>query len=75
MYGFLGYEGAIKLKGLEIKADTDFPSLQSVPEEDPVSCSDNMLTAVGRSENTNMKFNEAHDEMLDEEHLRYRLKL
>jgi hypothetical protein len=67
VYGFLGHAGDIKLKGLELKADTDFATIAfSSLTDDPMSCSDNMLlTAVGRSENTNMKFNDTHDEMLD----------
>jgi len=66
-YGFLGHAGPIKLKGLEIKADTDFATIAvSSLTDHPIGRSDNMLlTAVGRSENTDMKFNEPHDEMLD----------
>ena len=50
-----------------MNVDTDFATIAiSSLTDDPVSCSDNMLlTAVGRSENTNMKFNDTHDEMQD----------
>ena len=67
VYGFIGEAGEISLDGLYIKADTEFASIAlSSLTDAPISCSDNiLLTAIGRSENTDMKFSVAHDEMTD----------
>jgi hypothetical protein len=67
VYGFVGDAGTLSLKNLKVKSETDFATiaLSSLTEE-PLSNSDNiLLTAVGRSENTDMKFNEEHNEMLN----------
>lgn len=66
-YGFVGEAGTISLKGLKLKVKTDFATVAiSSLTDSPITCSDNMLlTAVGRSENTDMKFNEDHTELLD----------
>ncbi|MGE5557990.1 MAG: hypothetical protein ACM3WV_05185 [Bacillota bacterium] len=66
-YGFLGQAGKITLDSMEIDAKTDFAivALSSLTDA-PISQSENMfLLTIGRSKNTNMRFNEAHTEMLD----------
>jgi hypothetical protein len=67
VYGSLAKQGKISLKNLTITAVTDFAviALSSLTEK-PIAETDNiLLTAVGRSENTDMKFNAEHTEMLD----------
>ncbi len=67
VYGFVGEAGKLSLKGLELEAKTDFATVAiSSLTDEPITDSDNMLlTAVGRSENTDMRFNEDHTELLD----------
>jgi hypothetical protein len=67
VYGFLNKEGVISFDSMDIDVKTDFATLAvSSLTDKPIRSSDNMLlTAVGRSENTGMKFNEEHNEMLD----------
>lgn len=67
IYGFVGSMPKIELEGLSFKVKTDFATIAlSSLTNDPLHLSDNiLLTAVGRSENTNMKFNEERNIMLD----------
>lgn len=57
----------IEMEGLSFKVKTDFVTIVlSSLTNDPLHLSENiLLTAVGRSENTNMKFNEERNIMLD----------
>jgi len=66
-YGFLGEVGIIELNGMKLTVGTQFATIAvSTLTDQPISKSDNLLlTTVGRSENTGMKFNESHTEMLD----------
>ncbi len=67
IYGFLGEIGEITIKGLKVHAQTDFATIAlSSLTEKPIVETDNMLlTMIGRSENTEMKFNADHTELLD----------
>ncbi|NMA96384.1 MAG: hypothetical protein GX974_10125 [Clostridiales bacterium] len=67
IYGFIGNVEEINLEGLKFTSKTDFATIAlSSLTDDPINSSDNiLLTAVGRAENTDMKFNETKDEMLD----------
>lgn len=66
-YGFLGENGRIMLQGMELEVNNDFAVMAvSSLTSQPIEKSDNMLlTTIGRSMNTDMKFNETHTEMLD----------
>lgn len=70
VYGFIGNEGEVKLADATIHAATDFATIAiSSLTDDPISNSTNMLlTAVGRAENTNCKYNEDHTQVLDTGH-------
>lgn len=70
VYGFIGNEGEIKLADATIHAATDFATIAiSSLTDEPISNSTNMLlTAVGRAENTNCKYNEDHTQVLDTGH-------
>ncbi len=66
-YGFLGEAGEIKLAGLTIKVDTRFAviALSSLSDE-PIEHSDNLLlTAVGRTDNTDATYNAEHTQRLE----------
>lgn len=66
-YGCLKENGPIALDGLTIKCASDFAviAVSSISDK-RIEESDNiLLTAVGRSENTDMKFNEDHTGLLD----------
>ena len=66
-YGCLKDNGSIKMDGLTIKCDSDFAviAISSISDK-KIEESDNiLLTAVGRSENTGMEFNEDHTKLLD----------
>ncbi len=57
-YGFLGKNGAVAVKGMTVKAETDFGvvALSSLTDE-PISKSTNMLlSTIGRAKNTNSRF-------------------
>jgi hypothetical protein len=66
VYGFCGDAGKIKLKNMNVLCETDFATIAvSSLTDDNINRSDNMLlTTVGRSENTGMKFNGDHTELL-----------
>lgn len=70
VYGFIGNEGEIKLTDAIVHAKTDFATIAiSSLTDEPISNSTNMLlTAVGRAENTNCKYNEDHTQVLDTGH-------
>jgi hypothetical protein len=61
-YGFLGDAGPIKLKGLELEVKTDFATVAlSSLTDDPIDQSDTlMLTAIGRSDNTDARYDADH---------------
>jgi hypothetical protein len=64
VYGFLGKNGEIALKGMTVTATTDFCVLAVSSLTDAgIRCSDNLLlTAVGRAKNTDAQFD--GDQML-----------
>ena len=67
VYGFLGAAGTVAVKGMKVAAANDFAvvALSSLTDM-PVGESDNLLlTTVGRAENTDMKMNDQHSEVLD----------
>lgn len=66
-YGFFGDAEEVKLNGMTVNVKNPFAvvALSSLTDM-PIKNSDNMLlTTVGHSENTDMKFNEDHTVMLD----------
>jgi len=67
LYGFWGKEGELKLKNLIIDVKTDFATIAiSSLTDEPVNQSTNMLlTAVGRADNSNSKYNENHTKQLE----------
>lgn len=70
VYGFVGSEGDIALTNLKINVKTDFATVAiSSLTDEPIKSSNNMLlTAVGRTENSGAKYNEAHDQQLETGH-------
>ena len=63
-YGFLGGAGEVALHGLKLKVKTPFAvvALSSL-DDGPIEQSANiLLTAVGRADNSNARYNEAHTE-------------
>jgi hypothetical protein len=70
VYGFVGKEGAIQLNNATVVVKTDFATVAiSSLDNDPITSSGNMLlTAVGRAENTEMKYNEERNQVLDVGH-------
>ena len=64
-FGFLGKNGTVKMKGMEVKCNTDFAVIAvSSLTDDAIDKSDNLLlTAVGRAKNTDAKF--VKDTMID----------
>ncbi len=67
IYGFVGEEEQIKLRDVNFRVKTDFATVAiSSLSDSPISTSDNMLlTAVGRAENSNSKYNADHTQVLD----------
>ncbi len=61
-YGMLGEVGSVQLKGLRLEVKTPFAVIAvSSLTDDPIAQSDNLLvTAVGRADNTDAKYNEEH---------------
>jgi hypothetical protein len=61
-YGFLGALGAVAMKGLTVKVDTDFAviALSSLCDEDTAHSNNLLLTAVGRADNTGAEYNSDH---------------
>ena len=70
VYGFVGKEGDLELTDMKVNVKTDFATIAiSSLTDAPIKDSDNMLlTAVGRAENTNMKYNEERTQVLDVGH-------
>jgi hypothetical protein len=69
-YGFLGKAGVIKLKGLQLKVTTDFATIAlSSLTDDAIGESDSMLlSAVGRCDNSGVKFDKTGRHQLDYGH-------
>ena len=67
VYGLLGKEGNIELTNLKINVKTDFATVAlSTLTTEPLKSSTNLLlTAVGRADNTNSKYNEDHTKQLE----------
>ncbi|MGI6574091.1 MAG: hypothetical protein ACOX19_12030 [Fermentimonas sp.] len=70
VYGFVGKEGEILLNDVKVEVKTDFATVAiSSLTDEPIKSSGNMLlTAVGRAENTNSKYNEDRTVLLDPGH-------
>ena len=70
VYGFVGKEGEILLNDLKVEVKTDFATVAiSSLTDEPIKSSGNMLlTAVGRAENTDSKYNEDRTVQLDPGH-------
>ncbi len=70
VYGFVGKEGEIPLNDVQFEVKTDFATVAiSSLTDEPIKSSGNMLlTAVGRAENTNSKYNEDRTVQLDPGH-------
>jgi hypothetical protein len=70
-YGFLAAAGPIILKGLELEVKNDFATIAlSSLTDDPIEQSDSLLlTAVGRCDNTDAKYDADHRLQLDFGHL------
>jgi hypothetical protein len=67
IYGFVGEEDNIELNDVIFEVKTDFATVAiSSLNDSPINSSGNMLlTAVGRAENTNSKYNSEHTRVLD----------
>ncbi|MCE5345345.1 MAG: hypothetical protein LLG13_03505 [Bacteroidales bacterium] len=67
IYGLVGKEGEMTLTNLKINVKTDFATVAlSTLTNEPIKSSTNMLlTAVGRADNTNSKYNADHTKQLD----------
>lgn len=70
VYGFVGKERKISLTDLKITSKTDFATIAiSSLTDEPIKKSTNMLlTAVGRADNTNSRYNKDHTRQLDPGH-------
>jgi hypothetical protein len=70
VYGFVGKEGIIPLTNMKINVKTDFATVAiSSLTDDPIKSSTNMLlTAVGRADNTDAKYNKERDIQIDPGH-------
>ena len=69
-YGFLGEMGRIALKGLELEVKTDFATIAlSSLTEQPIEDADTLLlTAVGRCDNSDAKYDETRTHQLSYGH-------
>lgn len=67
VYGFVGGQGEIRLGAAGVTAETDFATIAiSSLTDAPIEVSDNMLlTAVGRADNTDARYNEDHTVQLN----------
>ena len=67
IYGFVGREGHISLTDIDFDIQTDFATVAiSSLTDSPVNASGNMLlTAVGRAENTNSRYNPDRTQVLE----------
>jgi hypothetical protein len=70
VYGFVGKEGKMALTNMKVNVKTDFATVAiSTLTDEPIKSSPNMLlTAVGRADNTNSRFNEDHTQQLEPGH-------
>lgn len=70
VYGFVGKEGELSLNDLNVNVKTDFATVAiSSLTDEPIKSSTNMLlTAVGRADNTDSKYNEDRTRQLDPGH-------
>jgi len=70
VYGFIGSEGKLSLNDLTVNIKTDFATLAiSSLTNEPIKRSTNMLlTAVGRADNTDSKYNADRTQQLDPGH-------
>lgn len=70
VYGFLGAVGRIELKGLALEVRTDFATIAlSSLSNEPIEQADSLLlTAVGRSDNSDTKYDEQGIHLLDAGH-------
>jgi hypothetical protein len=70
VYGFVGKEGIIPLTNMKINVKTDFATVAiSSLTDEPVGNSTNMLlTAVGRADNTDAKYNKERNVQIDPGH-------
>jgi hypothetical protein len=61
-YGFLGAAGEILMKGLTVKAASDFAviAISSLSDADMANSDNLLLTAVGRADNTGAEYNADH---------------
>ncbi|HCE42936.1 MAG TPA: hypothetical protein DET40_05265 [Lentisphaeria bacterium] len=61
-YGFLGAAGEIAMKGLSVRASTDFAviAISSLSAAGTVDSDNMLLTAVGRADNTGAEYNSDH---------------
>jgi hypothetical protein len=66
-YGFLADAGKLSLDGVELEIKTDYAvvALSSLTDDDIEDAPSMLLTAVGRSENTDVKLSEDGKRMLD----------
>ncbi len=67
VYGLVGKEGEISLTDIKVNVKTDFATVAiSTLTGDPIKSSRNMLlTAIGRADNTNSKYNRDHTEQYE----------
>ncbi len=67
VYGLVGKEGGLALTDMKINVKTDFATVAiSTLTDKPIKSSENMLlTAVGRSDNTNSRYNANHTKQLE----------
>jgi hypothetical protein len=70
VYGFVGKEGIISLTSMKFNVKTDFATVAiSSLTDDPIKNSTNMLlTAVGRADNTDAKYNKERNLQIDPGH-------
>ncbi len=67
VYGFLGSQPEIAIKGLTLQVKTAFAVIAiSALDDEPIDKSANLLlTAVGRADNSNARYNDDHTERFD----------
>lgn len=70
VYGFLGAQGEIALRGLRVRCQTDFAviALSSLTGDDLDRADNILLTAVGRADNSGADYNSSHTLQYDRGH-------
>jgi hypothetical protein len=70
VYGFVGKEGVMSLTNMKVNVKTDFATVAiSSLTEEPIKSSTNMLlTAVGRADNTDARYNNERNVQIDPGH-------